>query len=171
MSSRLTAMDVESQDFPRAMRGFDAEEVRMFLRAVAAEIERLNLENANLREEAGRLRDGVQEYRERERSLRETLVTAQQMAEELKDRSRAESELMIKEARLKSERLLERAQDQLTRIEAETSRARLERDLFENRLRSIIEEHQALLDLRKQERADSTENLRFLRRRSGAEAG
>ena len=42
--------------------------------------------------------------------------------------------------------------------------------MFEGRLRNLIEEHASLLDLRKQERADS-DNLHFLRRRRGAEAG
>ena len=170
MSTRLTAMEVEGQEFPRKVRGYDPDDVRLYLRSVAAEIEKLNLENGSLREELGRLKEQIHEHRDRDRSLRETLVTAKEMAEGLKDRSREESDLMIKEARLKSERLLERAQDQLARIEAETSRAKLERDFFENRLRSAIEEHEALLDLRKRERS-GTDNLRFLRRRTAAEAG
>ena len=170
MSSRLTAMEVEGQEFPRKVRGYDPDDVRLYLRSVAAEIEKLNLENGALREELGGLKEQVHEHRDRDRSLRETLVTAKEMAEGLKERSREESDLMIKEARLKSERLLERAQDQLTRIEAEISRAKLERDFFENRLRSAIEEHEALLDLRKRERS-GTDNLRFLRRRTAAEAG
>ena len=170
MSNRMTAMESEGQDFPHKIRGFDPEEVRLYLRSVAAEIERLNLDNGTLREEIGRLKEQVGEHRDRERSLRETLVTAQEMASGLKEKSRTESDLMIKEARIKSERMIERAQDQLTRIEAEISRAKLERDLFENRLRSTIEEHEALLDLRKRERSEP-DNLRFLRRRTAAEAG
>jgi cell division initiation protein len=170
MSERMTARDVEGQDFPRKVRGYDPDEVRLYLRSVAEEIERLNLENATFKEEVGNLKDKVEEYRDRERSLQETLVAAQQMAEEYREKTRLESDLLIKEARLKSERLLEHAQDQLSRIEAEIGRAKLERDAFENRLRAAIEEHQALLDLRKKERSE-IENLRFLRRRSGSEAG
>jgi cell division initiation protein len=78
--------------------------------------------------------------------------------------------MLIKEARIKAERLLEQAQDQLATLESEIGQARLERDTFENRLRSIIEEHVSLLDLRKHERNDK-DNLRFLRRRTGVEAG
>lgn len=170
MSSRLTAMEVESQEFHRKVRGYDPDDVRLYLRAVAAEIEKLNLENATLREEVGRLQGGAQEHRDRERALRETLVTAKEMANTLEHRSREESDLMIKEARLKSERMLERAQDQLTLIEAEISRAKLERDVFENRLRGVIEEHGALLELRKRERSEK-DNLRFLRRRTTTAAG
>lgn len=39
MSTRLTAMDIEKQVFTRKMRGFDPDEVQLFLRAVAEEIE------------------------------------------------------------------------------------------------------------------------------------
>ena len=46
MSTRLTAMDVAKQDFTRKMRGFDPDEVTLFLKAVAEEIERLNLDRA-----------------------------------------------------------------------------------------------------------------------------
>jgi cell division initiation protein len=171
MSSRLTAMDVEKQDFKRSLRGYDRDEVRLFLRAVSEEVERLNLDNAQLREEAGTLRGRIEDFREREQMLQETLVTAQKMSEELTSKTQKESELMIKEARIKGERLLEQAQDQLSRIEAEIGRVKLERDAFENRLRSAIEEHLALLDLRKQERAE-LDNVRFLRRRNtSTEAG
>ena len=60
--------------------------------------------------------------------------------------------------------------DQLATLESEIAQARLERDVFENRLRSAVQEHLALLDLRKAERAD-VDNLRFLRRRTGSEVG
>lgn len=168
MADRITAMDVEKQEFARRMRGYDQDEVRLFLQSVAAEIERLNLDNANLREEVGTLRARLEDFRERERTLQETLVTAQRMSEEMKDRSQRESDVMIKEARLKAERLLEQAQDQLYLIENEIGRLKLEKDAFENRLRGAIEEHLALLDLRKQEKGEM-DNLRFLRRRTSHE--
>lgn len=167
MTSRVTAMDVEKQEFPRKLRGYDPAEVRMFLGSVAEEIERLNLENGQLREETGTLRARVEDFRVRERTLQETLVTAQKMSEELMQKSQRESELLIKEARIKAERLLEQTQDQLSRLEAEIARLKLERDAFENRLRSAVEEHLALIDLRKEERAEM-DNIRFLRRRNSS---
>jgi cell division initiation protein len=154
MSTRLTAMDIEKQDFTRKMRGFDPDEVQMFLRAVAEEIERLNLENGTLREENGSLTLRLDEFKDRERTLQETLVTAQRMSADLRDRSKQEAELLVREARVKAERLLEQAQDQLQSLENEIGRVRLEKDAFENRLRASIEEHLSLLDLRRQEKAD-----------------
>jgi cell division initiation protein len=170
MSARLTARDVETQDFSRKMRGLDPDEVQLFLKAVAEEIERLNLENGNLVEENAALKGRIEDFKERERTLQETLVTAQRMSEDMKERSRAEADLLVREARVKAERVLEQAQDQLQALENEIGRLRLEKDAFENRLRSAIEEHLSLLDLRKQEKAE-LDNLRFLRRRSTTDVG
>jgi cell division initiation protein len=170
MSERLTAMDVERQEFRAKMRGYDPDEVRLFLRSVAEEVGRLHLENGVLREEIGRLKEGLEDLRSRERMLQETLVTAQGMASDIRERSQKEAELLVREARIKAERLLEQAHDQLEAVEQDISRARLERDAFENRLRSCIEEHTALLDMRRNERG-SKDNVLPLRRRSGSDAG
>jgi cell division initiation protein len=170
MSDRITARDVENQEFTRKMRGYDPDEVRMFLRAVAEEIERLRLENGELREQTGQLRVRLDDFRDRERNLQETLLTAQKMTDEMRGRSAKEAEVLVKEARLKAERILEQAQDQLQLIEDEIGRLRLERDAFENRLRSAIQEHLSLLDLRRKEGGDA-DNLRFLRRRTSRDTG
>jgi cell division initiation protein len=170
MTTRLTAMDIEKRSFTRKMRGFDPEEVELFLRSVADEVEALNLENGALHEENGTLRQRLDDLKDRERTLQETLVTAQMMSTDLKHRSKAEADLLVKEARFKAERLLEQAQDQLHALENEIGRLRLERDAFESRLRATIDEHLALLELRKQEKADA-DSLRFLRRRSTTDVG
>src|SRR6267143_334376 len=112
MSTRLTAMDIEKQTFTRRMRGYDADEVQLFLRAIAEEIGRINLET-------GTLRERLDDYKDRERALQETLVTAQQMSADIRDRSKAEADLLIKEARFKAARLLGQAQDQLQALENE----------------------------------------------------
>lgn len=170
MSDRLTAMDVEKQQFQRKMRGFDPEEVSLYLKSVAEEIERLHLENGELREQTGRLKKGHEELRSREQVLQKTLVTAQRMAEEIKERSEAQAELVLREARMKADRMLQDAQDQLARLEAEVSRCKIEKDLFEKRLRATIDEHVSLLDQRRQS-GETIDNVRVLPRRTGSEAG
>lgn len=170
MSNRLTAMDVEKQVFRSKLRGYDPEEVGYYLKSVSEEIERLNLENGELREEIGRLKRQQEELRSREQVLQSTLVSAQRMSDDLKERSKAEADLLVRDARMRSERVLLEAQDQLARLEAEISRCRIEKDLFEKRLRSTIEEHMTLLEQR-QDEMDELDNVRVLPRRAGNEAG
>jgi cell division initiation protein len=173
MATRLTAMDVESQQFERRMRGYDADDVRMYLRAVAAEIERLNLENSELLEELGQFKAQLDELRERERTLQRTLVTAQRMAEDLAERANKEAELVIKEARLKGEQIVRDARDEMAQLAADVSRSKLERDTFEQQLRGVIDQHLALLDLRRQARVgmDNVHNVRVMPTRVSSEAG
>jgi cell division initiation protein len=154
-------MEIEKQEFGRQMRGYDTSQVHLFLQSVADEVERLNLENGELRDEVGRLRGELQELRSRERTLQETLVTAQQMSGELKDRAGKEGELVVREARLKAEKLLRDAQDRLLRLEADISRSKLERESFEHRLRSVIDQHLTLLEMRREARGEM-DNLRVL---------
>ena len=163
MSDRITAMEVEGQKFNRKVRGFDPEEVTLYLRSVAEEIERLNLENARLLEETGRLRKDVDGHVEREKTLQETLVTAQKMSEELKERTQIQADQLIHEARIRSERTLQETQDQLARLEAEISRAKLDRDLFEKRLEATIEEHLKMLEQRRALREAAPDNVRPIR--------
>lgn len=170
MSDRLTAMDVEKQEFRQRVRGYAPDDVRMFLRSVAEEMQRLNLRNAELEEDTGQLRDQVREIREREQTLQETLVSAQRMADEMKERATHESEMILREARVKAERTLEQAQDQLARIEGEIQRTKLERDAFENRLRGAVEDHLSMLELRRSERQD-LDNLHFMHRKTGSDVG
>ena len=163
MSDRITARDVERQVFNKKVRGFDPEEVSLYLRSVAEEIERLNLDNARMLEENGRLTREVKEHSAREQTLQQTLVTAQKMSEELRERSQMQADQLMHEARIRSERTLQETQDQLARLEAEISRAKLDRDLFEKRLEATIEEHLKMLEQRRTLREAAPDNVRPIR--------
>jgi len=171
MATRITPMDIERQEFPRRIRGYDVDTVRMFLKSVAEEIERVNLENAELLEEIGELRMRNDAYAEREQTLQQTLVTAQNMSGEMKERARSEADLTVREARLTGERMLQQAQDQLARLDAEIGRCKLERDLFERRLRGVIDEHLRMLEERRGDEVRPGDNVHVLPRRAVADAG
>jgi len=152
MSTRVTAMDVEQQEFPKKLRGYDPDEVHLYLESVAEEIERLNLENGKMAEEAGQLRTELGELRTREQTLQKTLVTAQRMTEEMKDKARTEGELVVREAQFRADQILKEARNQLAQIESDVSRSKTERETFERQLRGVAEQFLAMLDMREQAR-------------------
>ena len=137
MSDRLTARDIQNQQFSKKMRGYEPAEVELFLQSVAEEVERITLENGEMLEELGKLRSRVDELRKHERTLQETLISAQRMTEDMKARADHESELVVKEARIRADRMQHEAQDTLTRLEADISRSKLDREVFERQLRSL----------------------------------
>jgi cell division initiation protein len=145
--------------------------VKAFLSLVAEEYEALILANAKLADEAAELRERLGDLKERERILKETLYTAQKLADDMKEEARRERDLLLKEAELKAERLIDHAGKRVSQLEAEILDLKAERDAFETKIRSAIEQHSKLLDLRKDEE-DVSSRIRFMRRspRKGPDA-
>ena len=113
---RITPLDIQQKQFPMKFRGFDVEEVYAFLEIIREEMEDLLRENASLKENAQRLESQIKEYRDMETTLRETLLTAQQMVEDYKTNARKEAELVVKEAELKADSVLKEAQEKVIKI-------------------------------------------------------
>lgn len=85
---RITPLDIQQKQFPMKFRGFDVEEVYAFLEVVREEMEDLLRENASLKEQVYRAERQIKDYKDMETTLRETLMTAQQMVEEYKTNAR-----------------------------------------------------------------------------------
>ena len=85
-------------------------------------------------------------HQEREDSLRNTLVTAQKMTDEIKTNATREADLVLKEAELKAERLLEQAHRKLAQVQVEIAELARQRDLFAAKLRGLLKTHLELLD-------------------------
>ncbi len=108
---RITPLDIQQKQFPMRLRGFDVDEVYSFLELIREELEELLRENASLKEQINRADNQLQEYKNMEVTLRETLMTAQQMVEDYKTNARKEAELILKEAELKADNMIKEAQE------------------------------------------------------------
>jgi cell division initiation protein len=93
-----------------------------------------------------RLDAQVKGYQEREDSLRNTLVTAQKMTEEIKGNAKREADLIVKEAELRAEKLLDQAHQKLAQVQAEIAELRRQRELFGAKLRGLLKTHLDLLE-------------------------
>jgi cell division initiation protein len=142
----ISPLEITQREFARKMRGLDPEEVHTFLEQVAEEMTRLLQQNSDQSAQIQRLEAQVKAYLEREDSLRNTLVTAQKMTEEIKENAKREGGLIIKEAELRAETLLEQAHQKLGQVQAETAELRRQRDLFAAKLRGLIKTHLDLLE-------------------------
>ena len=160
---KITPLDIQGHEFKRRMRGYDPDEVKPFLNLVAEEYESLVVANTRLADESAELRARLGELKERERILKETLYTAQKLADDMREEARRERDLLLKEAEIKAERLIEHAGKRVSQLEAEILDLKAERDAFESKIRGIIDQHTKLLDMR-QEEDDVSARLRFLKR-------
>jgi cell division initiation protein len=142
----ISPVEITQREFGRKMRGLDPEEVHTFLEQIAEEMTRLLQQNSDQSAQIQRLEAQVKGYQEREDSLRNTLVTAQKMTEEIKENAKREGALIIKEAELRAENLLEQAHQKLGQVQAETAELRRQRDLFAAKLRGLLKTHLDLLE-------------------------
>ncbi len=100
---RITPLDIRKQEFRKVVRGMDTDEVRAFLATVADEYEAVLVDNKQLRERILDLDEKVQEYRTMEKTLRDTLMTAERVLTEAKENAAKEAELILRDAQLKAD--------------------------------------------------------------------
>jgi cell division initiation protein len=154
---RITPLDIQQKQFPMKFRGFDVEEVYAFLEVVREEMEDLLRENASLKEQVHRAENQIKEYRDMETTLRETLMTAQQMVEEYKTNARKEAELLIREAELKSDTLMKEAQDKVVKIHEDIVDLKGIRRHFKEELKRLVESHMRMLEFDREREGEGEE--------------
>jgi cell division initiation protein len=143
---RITPLDIQQKQFPMKFRGFDVEEVYAFLEVIREEMEELLRENASLKENVQRAEANIKSYREMETTLRETLLTAQQMVEDYKTNSRKEAELVIKEAELRADTIIKEAQEKVIKIHEDIVDLKGIRRHFKEELKRLIQSHARMLE-------------------------
>src|SRR4029450_2833564 len=99
----VSPLDLRQQRFSNALRGFDKVEVTSFLMAVADDYEQALRETEKLRQEMARLEGIVGSHREQERNLQNTLMTAQKLAEDMRQNAEEEARRIVREAQTRSE--------------------------------------------------------------------
>ena len=109
---KLTPLDVRKKrgDFAKALRGYEAQEVDVFLELVSEHMEVLVKENMQLRERSERLGEQVKGQEGREQAVHEALVTAQELRQEVKEQAKREAALLEREARGRIEHMIQEAE-------------------------------------------------------------
>lgn len=167
---KITPSDLQHQSFNVKFRGYDREEVRAFLNFVSEEYETLVSEGTRSREETARLREKLSDLEERERILKDTLLSAQRMADDLKETAKKEAALIVKEAELRADAVIEQAQHRLRKLQEEAAEVRLLRTTLEEKLQLYINNLQKMLDMH-QEEDSSQDRLSLFSRLQRREKG
>jgi len=162
----LTPLEIQKQTFSRGLKGYNLDEVRAYLHLVAEEIERLLRENDRLQRDVSILREDIDDHDNRERILKDTLLSAQKVAEDLTANARKEAELIVKDAELLAERLVSQAQQRVADLERSIGDLRMERRAARNKLTTTIDMIQQMIALDAEEEANEEPITSMFRQRS-----
>ena len=135
---KLTPMDINNKEFKRVLRGYCPEEVDEFLDQIVEEYEILFKENTSLKEKLENSNDKIEHYSKIENTIQNTLLLAQNTAEQAKANAQKEADVIIKSANDTAQRILDKAHNDVIQINDGYDRVKQEFTKFRAKFRSFM---------------------------------
>lgn len=135
---KLTPIDINNKEFKRGIRGYNSDEVDEFLDEVVENYEELYKENSKLKETIERLKDKVEHYEKLEVTIQNTLLLAQNAAEQARETSQKEADLIINNANETAQKILDKAHNDVIGINDEYERVKEEFIKFRAKFRGFM---------------------------------
>lgn len=142
----LTPMDIRNTEFKKGFRGYNEEDVDIFIDRVVADYEKLYKENNELKEKLNSINDRLESYSEMEKTLQSTLVVAQKTSEDIVANARKEAELIIREAEEKRKGIMAQANADIVDISKEIEELKKQLQIFKTRYKTFLEAELESLD-------------------------
>jgi len=135
----LTPLDIHNKEFKKSFRGYNEEEVDEFLDKVIKDYEQLYRENIEIKENLDRLNSKLEHYQHMENTLNNTLIIAQETAEEVKFNAKRTTELMIKEAEVQVQKMIDEASNKVRRMSDEYEGLQKQDQIYRMRVRNLVQ--------------------------------
>lgn len=143
----ITPIDIQQHQFKTRPIGYEKSGVDHYLEQIAEELEGYHRQVQELKEELALTKAALEEMRQRESAVKETLLTAQQVTEDIKTNALKEAEISLAEAELEAERIIYDAARQRLQLLNEVQEIRRQKVSFESSLRGLVEGHLRMLDI------------------------
>ena len=142
----VTPIDMRQARFGSAMRGFDKTEVTAFLEEAASDYEHALRENDRLRQQIVALEAQLSQYRELEGGLKSTLVSAQKVADDMKQNAQQEAARLIAEAQGRVELMIQKSQARVDEAGREIDALKMKRREVQTNIEACVSSLQHTLD-------------------------
>lgn len=142
----FTPLDIQNAEFKKSMYGYSDEEVDVFLDKVMNDYQEMRKEIDDLQGKVSILNDGMKQYKNMESSLKETLILAQQTAEEVREDAVKKADNIIKEAELKADEIVQGARYKLFELNQTLKELKIHALAFKSEYMSKLQSEMALLE-------------------------
>ncbi|MDA3861099.1 MAG: DivIVA domain-containing protein [Melioribacteraceae bacterium] len=144
---RFTPFSIKAQEFNKAVRGFDKDEVRAYLETLSNEFEKLQNKNTELISKIDNNSEEITEFKKLEKTLQTTLISAQESSSKAVESARKQNQLIIKEAEIKANQTIEKAKRESQLIRDSVLQLKEEKNLLIAKLKAIVETQASILDI------------------------
>lgn len=160
---KITPQDIVTQKFAIKVKGYDKDEVNLFLLQISEILENEIIERENLKKELDQLKDKTAQLQKREDILRETLISAQKFSHEIKHNAERDAELLIKESEMKADMIVNNAVNRSRELKDEIRNLKHKRVEIENDLISMLSSLKNLIESYRKD-DDDFEKVEYLAR-------
>ncbi|HEV3478777.1 MAG TPA: DivIVA domain-containing protein [Gaiellaceae bacterium] len=134
----LSPPEIQHQKLKSRLGSYDREEVDDLLENVASSYEQVWHERDAARGRIDELEQQLRDYEELERLLRDSLVTGQRAAEEVKSEAAKQAEAMLREAQREADKIVAAAERERAAITTEITRLKRVEDDVTSRCRALL---------------------------------
>lgn len=142
----MTPMDIRNTEFKKGFRGYNEEEVDLFIDKVVSDYEKLYKENMELKDKLNSINERMESYSEIEKTLQSTLVIAQKTAEDIIANARKEAEIIIRESDENKRKIIADANQNVININREYEEMRKQLQIFKTRYKTFLQSELNNLD-------------------------
>lgn len=142
----ITPMDIHNKTFSRQIRGYAQDEVNTFLEELAKDYERIYREHREMEEEMDTIRTKLRNYEKMEATMSNTLVMAQETADNVKKNAHKEAELSIREAQNEAHKIVADAEAARRRMNGDLLKTEGDMNLYIEKLLSNFKSALALIE-------------------------
>lgn len=142
----VSKIDLLNKQFSRSMLGYSRMEVDQFMLELAEVLGDSADAQKEMRKKIKRLERTLKEYRQRDETLRDTLVSTQKMVDDLKVTASKEAQIIMDEARTKADATVQKGHNRLAQIHEEIESLKRTRTQFEIQLKGLLNSHLEMLE-------------------------
>lgn len=166
----ITPLEIQKMRFSQKMRGYDPTEVEGFLSLLAEELAARIAQSEKLDRENRYYRQRLEETEHREHQLQQTLLRAQKVSDDITANARREAELLVKEAEIAADKIVQQAIEQSTRFESKIAELRTNRRELQLKFRNTLDLFQRILEAEMDDERNTATVLTLPRKRREAGA-
>ncbi|MCK9217869.1 MAG: DivIVA domain-containing protein [Firmicutes bacterium] len=135
----LTPMDIRNKEFKKGFRGYNEDEVDIFMDKIVAEFEKTYKENVELKDKINTFNERLDSYAEMEKTLQSTLIVAQRTSEDIVANARKEADLILKETEEKRKEIIAQANTDVLDLNRDIDELKKQLQIFKTRYRTFLE--------------------------------
>lgn len=160
---------ISSKRFDKQMGGYKQDDVENFLRLIAEQTQELVKQKEEAEQKVATLTEKIEQYRDDEDSLRSALIGAQKLGDSVIRESKAKAEYILRDAKVKSDRMMENMQKNVEREQVALIKMQKEVTKFKSRLLTLYKQHLEMISAlpdydevppSREEQMENTFNLR-----------